>query len=201
MAGTAGNGYLPSLYVGTTRQAAFGQDLAGAMWLLNAIAARAAVSRMRTILDVWLAVTVLMSLPDFSLAFFYSEPPFLCRLVYGEQLSTDRQLHGAGRLARGNNDALCATSQRDHLQRRERAHRLMSVDEATAAIAHEIRQPLACDVTKLRHSVGISQSGAPRCRRATFLSNGREEREQSRERNSLGVRALFKSTASSKNDS
>ena len=28
------------------------------------------------------------------------------------------------------------------LQRRERAHRVMSVDEATAAIAHEIKQPL-----------------------------------------------------------
>jgi signal transduction histidine kinase len=28
------------------------------------------------------------------------------------------------------------------LQRRERAHRIMSVDEATAAIAHELRQPL-----------------------------------------------------------
>ena len=29
------------------------------------------------------------------------------------------------------------------LQRRERAHRLMSVDAATAAIAHEIKQPLS----------------------------------------------------------
>jgi signal transduction histidine kinase len=29
------------------------------------------------------------------------------------------------------------------LQRRERTHRLLSVDEATSAIAHEINQPLA----------------------------------------------------------
>lgn len=32
--GTAGNGYLPNLYAGTTQQASANQDLAGALWLL-----------------------------------------------------------------------------------------------------------------------------------------------------------------------
>jgi hypothetical protein len=41
--------------------------------------------------------------------------PLFCRLVHGAQLCTDRQLQRAGRVARGNDDALCATCQRDDL--------------------------------------------------------------------------------------
>ena len=49
----------------------FVQYLAGAMWLLNAIALVLLFVRRRTILDVWLIVTVFVSLPDLALAFFY----------------------------------------------------------------------------------------------------------------------------------
>ena len=45
------------------------QYLAGAMWLINAIALVALLFRMRTILDVWLVVTLFVSLPDLSLSF------------------------------------------------------------------------------------------------------------------------------------
>ena len=63
---------MPSLLIDTTQQASLNQYLAGALWLLNAIALVLLLARKRTILDVWLAVTVFMSLPDYSLAFFYS---------------------------------------------------------------------------------------------------------------------------------
>jgi hypothetical protein len=49
----------------------FLQDLAGAMWALNAAALVLLFIRRRTILDVWLIVTVFASLPDCSLTFFY----------------------------------------------------------------------------------------------------------------------------------
>ena len=68
--GTAGNGYLPSLYLSITRQSPSIQDLAGMLWLFNVIALVLLLARKRTILDVWLAVTVFMSLPDFVWAFF-----------------------------------------------------------------------------------------------------------------------------------
>ena len=69
--GTAGAEYLPSLFFDTTRMTPFLQDLAGAMWALNAIALVLLFIRRRTILDVWLIVTVFVSLPDCSLTFFY----------------------------------------------------------------------------------------------------------------------------------
>ncbi len=57
---------------GHSAQAVSNQDLAGALWLLNAMALVLLLARTQTILDVWLAVTLLMALPDYSLAFFYS---------------------------------------------------------------------------------------------------------------------------------
>ena len=69
--GTAGSEYLPTLFVDRTRQTPFVQYFSGAMWLLNAIALVLLLARMRTILDVWLVVTIFVSLPDLSLSFFY----------------------------------------------------------------------------------------------------------------------------------
>ena len=141
--GTAGSQYLPSLLIDTTRQASFNQYLAGALWLLNVIALLLLLARMRTILDVWLAVTVFMSLPDFSLAIFYSGLRFSLgwyaarsyTLIGSCMLLVVLLVETAMLYARFASAII--------LQRRERANRLMSVDEATAAIAHEIRQPLA----------------------------------------------------------
>ena len=140
---TAGNGYLPNLYVGTAQQASFNQEFAGALWVLNVIALVLLFARTRTILDVWLAVTVLMALPDYSLAFFYSG----LRFSLGWYTARSFVLVGSCMLL---TVLLVETTllysrlaSAITLQRRERTHRLLSVDEATSAIAHEINQPLA----------------------------------------------------------
>jgi len=140
--GTAGNGYLPSLYVGTTQQASSNQYLAAALWSLNVMALVLLLARKRSILDLWLAVALFMSLPDYSLAFFYSALRFSLGwytarsylLIASSTLLVALLVETTmlyGRLA----SAIT-------LQRREHANRLMSVDAATAAIAHEIKQPL-----------------------------------------------------------
>ena len=74
----AGPEYLPSLLADRTHQTSFNQNMAGAMWLLNAVALVLLFIRMRTILDLWLVVTVIVAFPDFSLSFFYADPPVLC---------------------------------------------------------------------------------------------------------------------------
>src|SRR5258707_1204672 len=54
--GTAGNGYLPSLYVGTTQQASSNQYLAAALWSLNLLALVRLVVRKSSMLELWIAV-------------------------------------------------------------------------------------------------------------------------------------------------
>ena len=70
--GTAAPEYLPSLFVDQLRQTSFTHQLVGAIWLLNAAALVLLFVRMRTVLDVWLMVTIFASLPDLGLSVFYT---------------------------------------------------------------------------------------------------------------------------------
>ena len=140
--GTAGSEYLPSLFFDTTRMTPFLQYLAGAMWALNAIALVLLFIRRRTILDVWLIVTVFASLPDCSLAFFYD----VVRYSVGWYMARSYALIASCTvlvvLLWETTMLYARLASAIILQRRERDNRLMSVDAATAAIAHEIKQPL-----------------------------------------------------------
>jgi C4-dicarboxylate-specific signal transduction histidine kinase len=81
------------------------------------------------------------------------------------------------------------------LQRRERAHRLMSVDEATAAIAHEINQPLAamtlnCDAALECLKIAPLDLEELRACLTDVKNNNSRAHEIV-----VGVRALFKTAA------
>src|SRR4029077_11590175 len=81
------------------------------------------------------------------------------------------------------------------LQRRERTHRLLSVDDATAAIAHEIKQPLG--------AMSLNCDAALECLKATPLdleelrSCLMDVKNDNSRANEIvaGVRELFKTTA------
>ena len=136
-------GYLLSPYIDATRQTPVVQYFAGAMWLLNAIAIVLLFFRRRTILDVWLIVAVFVSLPDLSLSLFYA----VVRYSVGWYMARTYMLIGSctvlSVLLWETTMLYARLASAIILQRRERANRLMSVDAATAAIAHEIKQPLA----------------------------------------------------------
>ena len=193
--GTAGNGYLPNLYAGTTQQASANQYLAGALWLLNAIALVLLLARTRTILDVWLAVTLLMALPDYSLAFFYSALRFSLGWYTARSYAMIASFTVLIVLLVETTMLYARFASAVTLQRRERAHRLLSVDEATAAIAHEIRQPLV--------AMSLSFDTALECLKTTpidveelrsCLIDAKSENTRANEV-VAGVRALFKTTA------
>ena len=189
-------GYLPNLYIDATRQAPLVNQLAAATWLLNAIAVVLLFIRMRTILDVWLIVAVFVSSPDLSLAVFYA---ITIRFSVGWYIGKTYLLIGSWTVlvvllwetmmlyARLANAMI--------LQRRERAHRVMSVDEATAAIAHELRQPLG--------ALTLNSDSALNCLDATPLDIAElrscltDVKTDSSRANEIvaSVRALFKATA------
>jgi hypothetical protein len=127
--GTAGNGYLPNLYASTTQQAVSNQDLAGALWLLNAMALVLLLARTRTILDVWLAVTLVMALPDYSLAFFYSALRFSLGWYAARSYALIASFTVLIVLLVETTMLYARLASAITLQRRERAHRIMSVIE------------------------------------------------------------------------
>jgi signal transduction histidine kinase len=192
--GTAGGKYLPSLLMDTTRQASLDQYLAGALWLLNAVALVLLFVRVRTILSLWLIVTVILAFPDLSLSFFC---PIL-RYSLGWYLARSYTLIGSCMVLvvlLGETTMLYVRlASAITLQRRERAHRLLSVDEATAAIAHEIKQPLG--------AMSLNCDAALECLKATPLdleelrSCLTDLKNENNRANEIitGVRALFKTT-------
>src|SRR5205823_14228275 len=61
---TAGAEYLPNIFINTTKQAPFASYLTGSIWLLSAAALVLLFARKRTVLAVWLMVTIFATLPD-----------------------------------------------------------------------------------------------------------------------------------------
>ena len=198
--GTAGNGYLPSLYVGTTRQATSNQYLAGALWLLHAMALVLLLARKRTILDTWLVVTVFMSVPDYIWAFFFSGLRFSLGWYMARSYALIASFTVLTVLLVETTMLYARLASAIILQRRERGHRLLSVDEATAAIAHEINQPLG--------AMSLNCAAALECLKATPLDLDElrsclaDAMDDSKRANEIvvGVRSLFKRTARQQND-
>lgn len=193
--GTAGSEHLPTLFVDRTRQTPFVQYFSGAMWLLNAIALVLLLTRLRTILDVWLVVTVFVSLPDLSLSFFYEVVRYSVGWYTARSYALIASCIVLIVLLVETTMLYARLASAFILQRRERTHRVMSVDEATAAIAHEINQPLG--------AISLNCETALECLKATPLdvdelrssltaamADGNRAKEVV-----AGIRALFKTTA------
>ncbi len=140
---TAGVGYLPSLYVDATRQTPLANHVNIYLWLLSSAALLLLFVRRRTILDLWLIVVVLAWWPNFVVAIFMT----VVRFSIGWYAARCFTLVASSTLL----FVLLAESmllyarlaKASLLVRRERADRLLSVQAATAAMAHELGQPLA----------------------------------------------------------
>ncbi len=140
---TAGAKYLPPTFVDGRQQAPITSYMTGFIWLFSAAGLLVLFRYKRTSLAVWLMVTVIATLPDLTLSTVMSTVRYTLGwytartyaliasfMVLAVMLTETTLLYA--RLA---NTVL--------LLRRERSNRLMSLDAATSAMAHELRQPLA----------------------------------------------------------
>jgi signal transduction histidine kinase len=193
---TAKTEYLPTLFsTDVTFQTRLGNQINVALLLWGATALAVLLFRRRTILDLWLMVTLLAYMPNFLVAIigrsirftigWYAARGFIlvgsCMLLSVLLIET---MFLYSRLA----SAII-------LQRRERTNRLLSVEAATAAIAHEIKQPLG--------SMSLNCDTALECLKTTPLdleelrSCLTEVKNDNSRANEIvaGIRALFKATA------
>ncbi len=159
---TAKTEYLPSFYTTDIRlQTRLGNQINVALWLWGATALIVLLFRRRTILDLWLIVTLLASMPNFLVAIIGSSVRFTigwyaargfiliasCMLLTVLLVETTLLY---SRLA----SAII-------LQRRERTNRLLSVDAITAAIAHELRTPLGAIALNANTALSQLRSNPP----------------------------------------
>lgn len=140
--------YLPSLYLSAVEQTRFGANINLFLWAMNITAFVVLFVRRRTVLDIWLIVVLFAWWPNFLVAVAHSVVRFsagwyiarfvalvasstLLIVLLAESMALYARLAGAFVLLR-----------------RERADRLANVQAATAAMAHELRQPLTGIATK-----------------------------------------------------
>jgi signal transduction histidine kinase len=193
---TAKTEYLPTLFsTDVTFQTRLGNQINVALLLWGATALAVLLFRRRTILDLWLMVTLLAYMPNFLVAIIGSS----IRFTIGWYAARGFILVGSCMLL---SVLLIETmflysrlASAIILQRRERTNRLLSVEAATAAIAHEIKQPLG--------SMSLNCDTALECLKTTPLdleelrSCLTEVKNDNSRANEIvaGIRALFKATA------
>jgi signal transduction histidine kinase len=144
---TAGERYLPTLFVDRTTLTSSAKYVGMMMFLLSAIALVMLWFRQRSVLDLWLMVVMCVWIMDilftsvlghsrFSVGFYASRvfSVITATLVLIVLLSETMTLYA--RLAIAN-----------FAQRRERDSRMMTMEAVAASIAHEIKQPLGGIVT------------------------------------------------------
>ena len=118
------------------------QNLIGVTWVLSVIALLLLLIRGRTILDVWLTVTIFVSLPDLGLSFLFPVVRYTLGWYVARSYALIASCMVLSVLIIETMVLYSRLANAIILQRRERAAGLMSVDAATAAFAHEVRQPL-----------------------------------------------------------
>ena len=140
---TAKTQYIPSFFTEDVRlQTQFGNQVNFMLWLWGATVLTVLLSRSRTILDLWLMVTLLACMPNFLVAMIGSSIRFTvgwyaarCFVLFAScTLLTVLLIETTFLYSRLANALI--------LQRRERTNRLLTVDAVTSAIAHELGTPL-----------------------------------------------------------
>ena len=147
--------YLPSFYTDVRFQTPLGNQANVALLLWGATAFAVLLFRRRTILDLWLMVTLLAYMPNFLVAIIGSSVRFTvgwyaarCFVLVASCMLLTVLLIETMLLYSRLASAIT-------LQRRERTNRLLSVEAVTGAIAHELRTPLGA--IALNASTALSQ--------------------------------------------
>jgi signal transduction histidine kinase len=147
--------YLPSFYTDVMFQRPLGNQINVVLLLWGLTAFAVLLLRKRTILDLWLMLTLLAYSPNFLVAIIGSSVRFTlgwyaarCFVLVGSCMLLTVLLIETMFLYSRLASAIT-------LQRRERTNRLLSVQAVTGAIAHELRTPLAA--IALNASAALSQ--------------------------------------------
>src|SRR6516165_4477491 len=158
--------YFPTLYLNAAEQTPFGANINLFLWAINITALILLFVRRRTILDLWLMVVLFAWWPNFLVAVAHSVVRFsagwymarFIALVASSTLLTVLLVESTALYARLANAFV--------LLRRERADRLANVQAATAAMAHELRQPLTGMATQGAAGVNWLQRTPPELNKA-----------------------------------
>jgi signal transduction histidine kinase len=188
---SAGAQYLPSLFVNTTTQTPFTNYLLGSIWLLSAVALVLLFARKRSVLAVWLAVTVFVTLPDLTLSTVMTTVRFTLGWYVARNYALLASCIVLIALLTETTVLYARLANAILLLRRERANRLMNMQAATAAMAHELRQPLSAIVSYGGAGLKWLERSPPNLEEVRACLNSTVRASHRAEETIAGIRELF----------
>ena len=190
---TASVANLPQFYVGSvTQQTRFGNQINVGLLLWYGLVLVVLLSRRRTILDVWLIVILMAWMPNFLVAAIASSVRFSLGWYAARGFALIASFMLLSVLLTEMTVLYSRLANAFSLLSRERANRLLSVDAATTAIAHEVRSPLGAIALNANTALAQLRSTPP-------ILDEMDDIIRDIERDALranevisGVRAIFK---------
>ncbi|WP_066500429.1 sensor histidine kinase [Bradyrhizobium macuxiense] len=193
---TAGVGKLPAFYTDDViRQTNLGNRVNVGLLLWYGIVLAVLLSRRHTILDVWLIVVLAAWMPNFAVAALASSARFSLGWYAARCFALIASFMLLSLLLTEMTVLYSRLANAFSLLRRERANRLMSVDAATAAIAHEVRTPLAAISLNASSALAQLRSKPPILEEVDAILGDIEADSLRANQVIAGVRALFKEAA------
>jgi len=160
--GTAGNGFLPALLEpDLSNQKPLSRWLVSFDMVLLVATLALVVARTRTVLDVWLTVTLFAALPNVAQGVFFTAPRYTVLWYVARCYTLIASCTVLAVLLTETTMLYTRLSSAMLAQRRERIDRLMNVRAATAAMIHEIRQPLSAIVAESDAALAMLDNDHP----------------------------------------
>jgi signal transduction histidine kinase len=192
---TAGARYLPSLFVDQMRQAPITSYIAGAIWILSAAALVLLYLRKRTSLAVWLMVTLFATLPDLTLTTVLTTVRFTLGWYTARSYALIAGCTVLIVLLAQTVWLYARVARTTVLLRRERANRLISVDAATASVAHEMSQPLSAIALNISSALLFLKKKPPNLEEVHACLTAMAGESDHANEIVKSIRKLFKTTA------
>ena len=196
---TAGVRYLPSLFVDQMRQAPITSYFTGTIWILSVSALVLLYFKKRTSLAIWLMVTLFATLPDLTMSTILTTVRFTLGWYTARSYALIAGCTVLVVLLTETIWLYARLARTTVLLRRERANRLMSLDAATGAIAHEIGQPLAAIAARGSTILNWLKRAPPNLDEVRISAIGVVEASRRANEIVSGVRALFRRTDDRRN--
>lgn len=190
---TAEVGRLPAFYKESVlQQTILGNRVNAGLLLWYSIVLVVLLARERTILDIWLIVILAAWMPNFLVAVLASSVRFSLGWYAARGFALIASFMLLSALLTEMTVLYSRLANAFSLLRRERANRLISVDAATAAIAHEVRGPLGAIALNASTAVDELRSKQPTLEEIEELLRDIEADSLRAGDIIAGVRALFK---------
>jgi signal transduction histidine kinase len=193
MAVTTFAGSLPQFYrASLTLQTRLANQINIALLLWYAVVLSVLFPRRRTILDLWLIVTLVAWMPDSLVAISGSSTRFTIGWYAARCFALVASCILLCALLVEMSTLYSRLASAFSLLRRERANRLLSVDAATAAIAHEVRTPLAAISLNANAALGQLRARPPQLEELDVIIQEMEADSRRAGEAISAIRRLFK---------